>query len=280
MTNSANRGIMSTMVGPLYARAFYGKKYPDILVDPSADAVLEKVKQRHPEAEGDFQRLEQVINEFLGLTLLIRARVLDNSIRDYVKGMPNATVVNLGCGLDNSFSRVDNGAIQWYDLDLPDAITYRLKLLPEVPRTKCIASSVFDMDWFGEVDYSEERGIFFIAGGVLGYFDENDVSALVKAMAEHFSGGELIFDCQSSLGNRVVNRRVLKAGSSGAEFRMAVGNPKKQLASWSDRLEIVDWFPYFSRIPWSSQWSRNTRLMMRVTDALRAAKFIHIGFKV
>ncbi len=279
MTNSDDRGIMSTMVGPLYARAFYGKKYPDILVDPSADAVLEKVRQRHPGAEDDFQKLEQVVNEFLGLTLLIRARVLDDSIRNYVSGMSTATVVNLGCGLDSSFSRVDNGAIQWYDLDLPEAIAYRLKLIPERPRSKCIASSVFDTDWFNEVDYSEGQGVFFIAGGLLGYFEENDVSALVKDMAEHFSGGELIFDCQSGFGNRVVNRRVLKAGNSGAEFRMAVGNPNKQLASWSDRIDIVDSFPYFTRVPWSSQWSRNTRLMMRVTDALGAAKFIHIRFQ-
>lgn len=270
---------MSTMIGPLYARAYYGRKYPDILVDPSADAVLEKVKQRHPEAENDFLRLEQVVNEFLGLTLLIRARVLDDSIRDYVSARPNATVVNLGCGLDDSFSRVDNGTMQWYDLDLPEAIAYRLKLIPERPRSKCIASSVFDTDWFNEVDYLEERGVFFIAGGLLGYFEENEVSALVKSMVEHFSGGELIFDCQSGFGNRVVNRRVLKAGSSGAEFRMAVGNPRKQLASWSDKLDIVDSFPYFSRIPWSSQWSRNTRLMMKTTDFLKAGKFIHVRFK-
>jgi O-methyltransferase involved in polyketide biosynthesis len=279
MTTSDHRDIMSTMIGPLYARAFYGKKYPDILVDPSAEAVLGKVRERHPEAEADFLKLEQAVNEFLGLTLLVRGRILDGSVRNYVSVMPDATVVNLGCGLDDSFSRVDNGTMRWYNLDLPDAITYRLSLLPEKPRGNHIASSVFDTNWFKQVDYSEEQGVFFIAGGLFGYFEENDVSTLAATMAEHFPGGELIFDCQSGLGNRIVNRRVLKGGNSGAEFKMSVGDPKKQLASWSDRLNIVDWFPYFSRISWSTKWSRKTRLMMRVTDALGAGKFIHVRFK-
>lgn len=32
---------------------------------------------------------------------------------------------NLGCGLDTTFERVDNGLLQWYDLDLPDAVELR-----------------------------------------------------------------------------------------------------------------------------------------------------------
>ena len=41
---------------------------------------------------------------------------IDEAMREYLARKPDASVVNLGCGLDTTFSRVDNGRILWYDL--------------------------------------------------------------------------------------------------------------------------------------------------------------------
>ena len=41
-----------------------------------------------------------------------------------------AAVVNLGCGLDDTFSKVDNGQCRGYNIDLPDVIRVRDDLLP------------------------------------------------------------------------------------------------------------------------------------------------------
>jgi O-methyltransferase involved in polyketide biosynthesis len=276
MSKSSEITIESTMVGPLYARAFYGDRYPEIFNDSDASRIIKRVRELHPEATEEFSNLERVVDEFLGLTLLIRARVLDDAVHEYIETHPKASVVNLGCGLDNPFSRVDNGTIRWYDLDLPDAIEYRLKLIPETMRSKCIATSVFDTGWFDNVEYTSEQGIFFIAGGLFGYFEEEKVSGLVKTMANHFCSGEFFFDVQSGFGNKIVNRRVRTSG--GVEFKLAVGNPVKQLAKWSEKLEVVDWFPMFSRIEWDTNWSMKTKLLMKMTNLSSAGKFIHLKF--
>lgn len=38
--------------------------------------------------------------------------------------------MNLGCGLDDTFSKVDNGQCRGYNIDLPDVIRVRDDLLP------------------------------------------------------------------------------------------------------------------------------------------------------
>lgn len=222
--------------------------------------------------------MEELVSEFLGLTLLTRAKILDDAIREHIQRFPEATIVNLGCGLDNPFPRVDNGEIQWYDLDLPAAIEYRLNLIPETERSKCISNSILDTDWFRDIIFSEEKGIFFIAGGLFGYFEEEQISSLLKEMAHTFKGGELIFDAQSSFGNRVVNRQILKQGVPGLTFKLAIGNPSKQIGSWSDKLDLLEWFPLFSRISMNKSWKLSTRFLMKLTNYLAAGKFMHIRF--
>ena len=93
-------------------------------------------------------------------------------LKKYIKDYPKATVVNIGCGLDTTFSRVDNGKIKWYNLDLPDVIKFRKELIAETPRSKNISKSVFDYSWFNDIDFNIEDRIFFFAGGFLYYFVE------------------------------------------------------------------------------------------------------------
>ncbi|MEG3847795.1 hypothetical protein QT971_12285 [Microcoleus sp. herbarium19] len=36
-------------------------------------------------------------------------------------------IVEIGCGLNTRFERVDNGQVRWFDLDMPDSIAVRKK---------------------------------------------------------------------------------------------------------------------------------------------------------
>ncbi len=270
--------VESTMIGPLFARAYYGRLYPDILDVPEADILISKIKDIHADSKKEFMALEEVIDEFLGLTLLIRARIFDDAVRKFIATNPKSTVVNLGCGLETSFYRVDNGEIKWYDLDLPDAIDYRLGLIPEGERNRCIAKSVFDRSWFNEIEHIVEYGIIFIVGGLFVYFDEKDVANLLNDMANYFAGGELMFDASSKIGNAIVNRRLDDVGTEGVRFKLAIGNPRKQLSTWSTRIEVIESFPMFSRLPRNPKWRRKTRYLMKISDLISAAKVIHLRF--
>jgi len=108
---------------------------------------------KEPKVGYDFSRVEQGFDGHGGLAYLVRARDFDRAIWRCIARYPEATVVNIGAGLDTTFSRVDNDKIRWYDLNLPDGMVFRQQFIPETPRSTCIAKSVFDYAWFDEAEF-------------------------------------------------------------------------------------------------------------------------------
>lgn len=100
--------IESTMVGPLWTRATYSKLYPEILEDPQAELILNEVFKMYPEDHEGFEPMKEFIDEFAGLSFILRARKFDDEIREFEKEHLNATIVNLGCGLDTPNLRIGN----------------------------------------------------------------------------------------------------------------------------------------------------------------------------
>ena len=52
----------------------------------------------------------------------VRTEILDNATKAFIHKNPDSVIVNIGCGLDTRYSRLYNGKIRWYDLDLPESI--------------------------------------------------------------------------------------------------------------------------------------------------------------
>jgi O-methyltransferase involved in polyketide biosynthesis len=277
-STSKQSTVQSTMAGPLYARAKYTKLYPDLLQDNKAADLYESVLKLHPDSKDDFKILDEFIDEFLGLSFIARARTFDDTIRQFIEKKPNATIVNVGCGLDTTFSRVDNDSILWYDLDLPDAIEYRRRLIPETERSKCIPKSFFDPSWMDDIAFTESNGLLMFAGGLFMYFDEESIADIFKIMAQRFPGGEIIFDSSSARGNWFMNRRFKKFGVEGIEHKFDAKS-QNQIEGWSPQIEVVDWFFFFSRIEKKPAWSRRTRFLMTLNARFMLAKFIHVRFK-
>ncbi|NHJ14770.1 MAG: class I SAM-dependent methyltransferase [Candidatus Thorarchaeota archaeon] len=269
--------IQSTMIGPLWARAKYSEIYPELLKDDQAIGLMERVKSLHPESEDNLRIMEKIVDELLGLAFIIRARTFDDKIKSFIEQKPKASIINLGCGLDTTFSRVDNGTILWYNLDLPDAIEYRRRLIPETERSKCIAKSIFDYSWMEEVKFDSATGLFMIAGGLFAYFEAIDIANLFSQMASRFSGGEIFFDSSSQRGNWVVNRRFKKYGITGIDHKFDLRKPK-EIEGWSNQIQVIDWFPYFSRVEKNPKWSKRTHLTMKINSWFSLAKFIHVKF--
>ena len=73
---------------------------------------------------------------------MLRARMFDRYVEDFLAAHPRGTVVEIGCGLDTRFDRVDNGRVRWFDLDLPDAIALRRRFFDDEPRRAMVAASV------------------------------------------------------------------------------------------------------------------------------------------
>ena len=62
--------------------------------------------------------------------VIARTIVLDKLVNAFLAAHPGAIVVNIACGLDTRCYRMA-GFSHWYNLDLPETIAVRKKLLPE-----------------------------------------------------------------------------------------------------------------------------------------------------
>jgi O-methyltransferase involved in polyketide biosynthesis len=265
------QGVQKTLILPLWGRAVFSKLYPEILDDREAVGIINSL-------DYDFSEIEKAFGEYGGLSYVVRGRKMDHTVRHFISEHPGATVVNIGAGLDTTFSRVDNGAIHWYDIDISEVIAIRKKIIPEGDRNRCIAKSVFDYSWFDDIRFHEEDGILLIAGGVFYYFTEAKVRELFVAMAKKFPAGELYFDGETKTALKVSNRMVRKSGNTGAMMYFYINNPKI-FTSWSPLLHVKSVEPFFKNIKRDRRWKLSTEMNMTLCDLFRMVSFYHLKFE-
>ena len=124
--------------------------------------------------------------------ICLRTVIIDGIVKKFIETHPDGTIVNLGCGLDTRFSRLDNEKIQWFDLDLPDTISLRRHFFTETERNCFIAKSVLDFSWVEDIPPGDST--LFIAEGLSYYFTESENKALVSAIKQNYPGAEYVFD--------------------------------------------------------------------------------------
>ena len=227
--------VQETLILPLYSRKVCSELYPNLYRDETAVRLLTRIDYDFSEAEKNSRSLMQ---RFGALEVAMRQNDLAWEVRDYLKNHPEAAVVNLGCGLDNTGRACDNGSCKIYNLDFPDVITARNELLPAGEREKNIPCDLNDTAWFSQIDASS--GAVFFASGVFYYFLTEQVKALVQAMAEAFPGGVLEFDAANRTAVKMIAKTWLKSAKIqdvGAYF--AVSDAPKEIGAWDSRLQVT-----------------------------------------
>jgi O-methyltransferase involved in polyketide biosynthesis len=182
-------GVAETLLITLYVRATESMRPDAIIKDERSIEILHRL-------DYDFTRFEHIhMDEDDRVSLILRNREFDRCVRSFLDNNPEGVVVNLGCGLDTRFDRVDNGKVEWFDLDLPEVIDLRRRLIGEAnPRCHLLPFSVFDPSWFDSLPIHPGRKILIIAEGVFMYFPKELVRTLFLSLRDRFPGSELVFD--------------------------------------------------------------------------------------
>ena len=226
--------VQETLAIPVYGRKMCSELYPRLFYDETALRLIEQV-------DYDFSALEKksgsLMHRFGFLEVAMRQNDLAWEVRDYLKEHPNAAVVNLGCGLDDTGRSCDNGTCKIYNLDFPDVIAVRDALLPAGEREKNIPCDLNDTSWFSEIDAS--GGAVFFATGVFYYFLTLQVKALVLSMAEAFPGGRLVFDAAGKKAVKLMLKTWIKqAKIQDVSAYFSVEDAVAELSAWSQALRV------------------------------------------
>jgi len=261
--------VQITLLLPLWGRAAENRKRRPLLVDRKALEIIDRI-------DYDFTRMAARIRSISRFEWIARSIHIDRSIQEFLGRHPEATIVNVGCGLDTTFDRVDNGRLHWYDLDLPDVIELRRQFIPESGRMQCIAASFLDDGWFGRIP--DKAQVMFIAAGVLYYFEESRLREMFRRIATSFPGSEFVFDAASPYGVGLANRKVIEsAGFDERSFLQWGIEHASDMSAWDDRIRVVREFPMFRGL--TKGLGLNDRILAFLSDRYRIMYMVHLRMR-
>ena len=268
--------VQETLVLPLYSRKLCSELYPNLYQDETAVRLIDQIDYDFSEAEKNSRSLMQ---RFGALEVAMRQCDLAWEVQAYLKTHPCAAVVNLGCGLDNTGRACDNGSCKIYNLDFPDVIAVRNKLLPAGEREQNIPCDLKDPAWFDRIDAT--GGAVFFASGEFYYFLTQQVRKLVQSMADVFPSSVLVFDAANRTAVKMIAKTWLKTAKIkdvGAYF--AVSDAKRELSQWDSRLQVSSrgYMLGYSDLKDPSV-SGFFRFLAKAGDGMMKMQIVKIGFE-
>lgn len=127
--------------------------------------------------------------------VIARTIMFRDQLKALLKKYPDALCVNLGCGFDDKFTQVDNGRVQWYDVDLPDQIEVRRKVYSDRERCKMLPGSALESEWTKQLP--KAKMYIIVMEGVLEYFTKDQVKTCLNMLCDSFPHGYLVGELHS-----------------------------------------------------------------------------------
>ncbi len=199
-------GVPETMLQTVYARARESRGR-GVIRDAKAEELVEKLDYDFSLAEKDTAMRSGVI---------ARTIVLDRLTTAYLAGHPGAVVVNIACGLDTRCCRM-TGYRHWYNLDLPETMAVREKLLPESGAVTQIAMSAMD-DWGSRIEETDAPVLIIIEGLTM-YLTEADVQRIFAVIAGRFPQAAVLVETM----NPMVVKRFKEKSIEGSNAKFTWG---------------------------------------------------------
>lgn len=214
-------GSAETMLQSFYARAQYSKRKNHKFNDAKAVELVDKI---------DYDFSAAAKDSAMGKGVIARTIVFDELVKNYIEKNPGCTVVNIACGLDTRFYRMDNGKITWYNLDLPETIAIRNQIFEESGRVSTIGISALDSAWPKEV---KVRGkMLFIIEGLSMYLTAEENGKILKVIKDNFDNAYILMECLAKtwIKKEGIEKSIQQTGSKfvfGADHFEDLGNMTK-----------------------------------------------------
>ena len=234
------RGVPETLLIPLYFRAIESMRSDALIRDERAVELVNRISY-------DFGQVRKIrMSEGNKVARIMLTREMDRYAWDFLSRHPDSVVVHIGCGLDSRFERVDNGRVEWYDLDLPDVIELRRRLIGgEGGRYHLLGCSVLEDDWLEAVKVHSRRPFLFLADNVLVFFTEAQAKRLVQTLRKNFPGSELVFDAWAPFFVWLANLQ-LSSSKFGGLLQWGLWS-SQTLESWDEGIHMLGQWGFFDQ---------------------------------
>jgi len=242
--------VSETALITLKARVIEAEKPAPLLHDPMGREIMDKLSSLV--STGTQKRvLEKKLKSSLISYLALRARKYDDYTRTFLKENPGGWVVSLGSGFDTRYWRISEKPWKYIEIDLPEVIVVKRKVLGTDPEYEMIGCSVLDDDWIEQVSGRQKQNVLFLAEGLLMYLREADAIGLIKKLAGTFSASQLVFEIihrkyTKGFRKKLVESKIKGASGTmaGESYRFGLGNAR-EIESYAENIRVVDEWSYF-----------------------------------
>ncbi|MBA4385116.1 MAG: hypothetical protein C0410_10310 [Anaerolinea sp.] len=258
--------VSGTMLITLYARARETLSKNPIIQDPKAVEIINIFKK---ELAGSTNPIHQKIvrdayNPMLAVSMALRSRRFDRYVFEFLEKHPEGTVINFGCGLDTRFDRIDNGKVNWFDIDFESVIELRRRFMVESEHRHFIAGSILDAEWMTQV---KTAGPYLIlAEGVFMYLKESEVKDLLAMVKTRFGQYELVCEVSNRYWVDKMNSKYMQfkfkhqlGMEKGAVFSFGISD-SRYFEDWDPNYKFLDEWTYFDdkekKLGWFNLFSK------------------------
>lgn len=229
-------GVPQTLLMTLLVRARETQRPNGAIKDEKAVEIFNRI-------EADFSKL--IMQRHDEIAVIIRMKRFDRHVRDFLERNPDGVVVHIGCGLDTRYERIGNDQVEWFDLDVPEVMELRRKLIStEAQHYHTITASVFETGWLAEVERFKPRPFLFIAEGVFPYFEEAQLKELFLRLSDHFPGCELVCDAHTPFVIWADNIHLAIARVK-ARLQWKLKNPR-DVERWGNGFRLLEEWNYYA----------------------------------
>lgn len=249
-------GVADTLYIPLTARIYVSEHFPEYFYD-------EKALSLKPEMP--YEEIAVKSSEYFQMAGACRFYNTDRMIREFIVRHPVCNIINIGCGLETSYFRIQpDPPVKFYEMDLPEVIDARRKVLGEGKNEFLIAGDMFDFSWTEVIDRSLPSMVTVI--GVFQYFEEERVFGFLNDLRSEFPNVEVIFDAMTAKAIKYANDFIRKTGNNDAQLHFCA-NSGRDVA---DRcgMKLLEERPFFgaARKQLKRKLKLYTRIAMKVVD--------------
>ena len=267
--------VSATALTTLKCHAIDAAAKQPILDDQTALEALEFIRTNYKVVDKD-----QTPKSNLVTHIALRAAYYDDIVRDFLKANTQATVINIGCGLDNRFERIDNGSVMFYDLDLVDIISIKKQIFPATRRYRQISGSVFDYTWPNELEPNSPT--LLLAEGVFMYCREAEVRELFTQLTTRFTQFEFLFEVfnkrwLTGWRGRIVRQKLQQQLNFGKDAMFGFGlTESNELEAWHPDLKLLTEWSYLD----SNHPALGTMRYFRKLEFMRKMQWsVYYGFR-
>ena len=241
--------VSKTALVTLRSHVLESQKNKPIINDPMAKYCLDNLVSFASEEEKALL-FNRKLSSVLTSHIAIRARKYDVIINDFISKNPSGMVVNLGCGFDTRYWRIDHQKCEYIELDLPEIVEMKKDILKEHLNYELIACSVLDTSWIDRVTSKGNRNFLLIAEGLFMYLPKVEVINLFKTFSERFYHSQMVLEVVTEKYTRGIWKKIIimkikqELGfDSGSSYNFGVKNAF-ELESYGNGIRVIDEWSY------------------------------------